>query len=378
MELKKMKRALFLDRDGILVEDDQIDTFEKIIWIRHVFEGLRTIRRNTDYEFVLVSNQDGVGSPSFPFSDYRPVHERIMSTLSGEDISFDEEYIDFTLPSDNCPGRKPGIAMLSEYQKGDYDLVHSFMVGDRLTDVKLARNLGCRSIWFVPKEKAGELGELAAVCDLVSDDWLAVAAFLTGDRSAVHRTAQLERKTRETEVSLSLDLDGTGQGHIETGIGFFDHMLAQIVKHSACDIHAHVKGDLYVDEHHSVEDLALSLGQAFLSALGDKRGINRYGFDLLMMDDVFAEVAIDFSARPDFIWQVNFTRESVGQFPTELFRHFFKSFSDEAKCNLMIRVSDGNAHHQAEAIFKAFARAVKEAVHRNPGSNELPSTKGVL
>jgi len=377
MNFELKKRVLFIDRDGVIVNETQVDDYGKIVYIPHVFEALRTIRRETDFELVLVSNQDGVGTPSYPRDSFRLMHQRIIETLRGEDIAFDEEFIDFSLPSDNCPGRKPGIAMIEGYTGENYDLGNSFMIGDRLTDMELARRKGVKGIWLSDSDE--DVPEnLNGVIALKTMSWLDAASFLTVGKSFTHRTSHIERNTKETQISLSVDLDGTGDGSLKTGIGFFDHMLEQVVKHSRCSIVGVVHGDLEVDEHHTVEDLALALGKAFLLALGDKRGINRYGSDMMMMDEVVAKCAIDFSGRPECIFIVPFKREEVGGFPTELFRHFFKSFSDEAKCNLYIEVTDGNAHHQAEAAFKSFARALRMAVKRIPGSDELMSTKGVL
>ncbi len=378
--------VLFLDRDGILVEEDQVDTFEKIKWIPGVFHALRKIRDESDYYFAMVSNQDGVGMPCFPMEDFLPVHKRIIDTLAGEGIIFDAQHVDLSHPDDDCPGRKPRIGMLEEYQDGAYDLEHSVMVGDRLTDVMLAKNLGCKAIWYADPSREHELHEgealslgLAQSCILVSDNWDAIASFLlTPSVVRPPRTATVERSTAETSISLRLNLDGTGTGKIHTGLPFFDHMLEQIVRHSGIDVQLDAHGDLAVDEHHTVEDVALVLGQAYREALGDKRGISRYGFEVLTMDEVLAQVALDFSGRPCLVWDVCFTRDMVGSFPTELFQHFFKSFSDEAKCNLNMTVSNGNAHHQAEALFKAFARSLRKAVKRYPWSNSLPSTKGVL
>lgn len=376
MEIKLKKRVLFVDRDGVIVKEDQIDTYEKIIYIPHLFEALRTIRRETDFVFVMVSNQDGVDTPSFPLADFKGPHERIIETLRGEDIVFDDINIDYSLPEDNCPGRKPGIAMLSEYFTEEYDLENSFMVGDRLTDMVLAKNIGCKGLLLSDLDVPEELKDTVV---LETTSWLEIAEYLTYSAIKAHRVAEVNRKTKETEIAFRLDIDGTGCGELTTGVGFFDHMLEQLVKHAHLDIaDCKIEGDLNVDEHHTVEDLALALGDAFRRALSDKRGINRYGSEILMMDDVVAYVAIDFSSRADIIWDVNFKREEVGGFPTEMFYHFFKSFSNAAGANIYIKVTDGNTHHQAEAIFKAFAHAVKMAAKRVPGSNALPSTKGVL
>jgi len=373
------KRVLFLDRDGVIVEEMQVDSLEKIHYIPGAFGALSRLRKDGSWYFAMVSNQDGVGTPSFPKEAFEIPHQRIMETLSGEGITFDAEHIDYSLPEDNCPGRKPKIGMLSEYMDGSYDLAHSVVIGDRLTDVQLAKNIGCKAIWFADESRADELGEdLKEVCILVSDNWASIASFLLDESHLSPRIARLERKTKETEISLKLNLDGGSLGSIHTHIPFFDHMLEQVLRHSGCDIDLHAHGDLVVDEHHSVEDVGIALGQAFREALGDKRGISRYGFELLPMDDVLAQVALDFSGRPYLQWDVSFKREYIGTFPTEMVEHFFKSFSDSAGCTLSLKVSEGNAHHQCEALFKAFARAIKQAVHRNPYSMELPTTKGML
>jgi len=373
------KKVLFLDRDGIIVEEDQVDTFEKIKYLPGVFGALSKIAQSGQWYLAMVSNQDGVGTPSFPKKDFDGPHTRILETLAGEGIVFDALHVDFSLPEDNCLGRKPGIGMLGEYCSEAYDLANSVVIGDRLTDVELARNLGCKAIWYAPESWKEELGEqLAPVCLLVSNSWARIASFLLDDAHLAPRTATIERKTRETEIRLSLTLDGGGLGTITTGLPFFDHMLEQVKRHSGCDLTIEATGDLMVDEHHLVEDVGIVLGEAFASALGDKRGIDRYGFEMLTMDDVLSEVAIDFGGRPYLQWRVSFVREYVGNFPTEMIEHFFKSFSDGARANLALKVSEGNAHHQSEALFKAFARSIKRAVHRTPYSTVLPSTKGVL
>jgi len=373
------KRVLFLDRDGIIVEEMQVDSLEKIRYIPGVFGALSRLRKDGSWYFAMVSNQDGVGTPSFPKEAFEIPHQRIMETLNGEGITFDAEHIDYSLPEDNCPGRKPKTGMLTEYMDGSYDLDHSVVIGDRLTDVQLAKNIGCKAIWFADESRATELvDELKEVCILVSDNWATIASFLLDEHNLSPRTARLERKTKETEISLKLNLDGGSLGSIHTHIPFFDHMLEQVLRHSGCDLDLHAHGDLVVDEHHTVEDVGIALGGAFREALGDKRGINRYGAEILPMDEVLAQVALDFSGRPYLQWDVSFKREYIGTFPTEMVEHFFKSFSDSAGCNLSLKVSDGNAHHQCEALFKAFARAIKEAVHRNPYSMELPTTKGML
>lgn len=371
------KRVLFLDRDGVIVNEDQVDSFDKLIFMPHMFEALRRLRRESDFTFVMVSNQDGVGTPSFPYENYKKCQDRIISTLEGEDIYFDDINVDFSFPEDNCPTRKPGSAMVDSYKNGEWDLSSSFMVGDRLTDMMLAENIGCKGILLNDGVSVPE--DLKGVVALQTGSWLDVLAFLLPDAFVpTHRVAEVSRSTKETEIELRIDLDGTGKGEIVTGLGFLDHMLSQIVRHSRFDISGTLKGDFDVDEHHSTEDLALTLGSLIKKALGDKRGIERYGYEVLTMDDVVATVALDFSGRPDLIYDVDFKREYIGTFPTEMIRHFFKSFSDSAEMNLYIKVTDGNSHHQAEAIFKAFARTLRKAVRRIPGSTEIQSTKGVL
>lgn len=376
------KVVLFLDRDGVIVNETQVDSFEALVWIPGVFTALRTIVDSTDLELVLVSNQDGVGTPSFLMEKFKPVHERIISTLKGEGIHFSAQHIDLSLPSDNCPGRKPGTAMLERYTLDDgYDMAHSLVVGDRLTDVMLARNLGCSAILFAPPAMQASVDEagLTDTVALVSDSWAQIASFVVGhELRKPPRTATVARKTAETDISLSVNLDGAAQGAFVSGVPFLDHMLNQIVRHSGCDIVLDASGDIEIDEHHTVEDIALVFGQAVSDALGDKRGISRYGFEILTMDETQAQVAMDFSGRPYFRWNVAFAREYVGSFPTEMVEHFFKSFSDTAKCNLHITVTEGNTHHQVEAIFKAFARALRRAVKRYPWDDRLPSTKGML
>ena len=376
MNFEMKKRALFLDRDGVLVNSKHKNDFSKLRFMPGVFNSLKAIKENCDYSFIMVSNQDGVGTPSLPFEVFDCVQNYIVETLSGEAIAFDDILIDYSLPSDNCSGRKPGIGMMKSYQNGEWDLERSFMIGDRLTDMAFAKNLGCKGIWFSNEKEYPK--EYSDTIVFVSDSWNEIATFLTQNKIKSHRTASIDRTTKETSFNLSIDLDGSGKGCLKTNIGFFDHMIEQIIKHSHIDLEGTFKGDLEVDEHHSVEDLAITLGALINKALNDKRGINRYGSDILIMDDVIATVAIDFSGRPEFIYDVNFKREYIGTFPTEMIEHFFKSFSNSAQCNLYLKVSEGNAHHMAEALFKAFARSIKVAVKRDPSSNSLPSTKGVL
>ncbi len=374
------KKALFIDRDGVIVQEDQVDSFEKIKYIPHVFEALRGISRNTDYELVLVSNQDGVGTPSFPFEDFAPVHKRIIDTLNGEGIVFDDENIDYSLPADNCPGRKPGIAMLSKYLDGSYDMEHSFMIGDRLTDMMLAKNLGCKGFLLrEPNSKPLSYNGYEDIVVLSTDSWLDILAYFTDDKSLLDRRADIERDTNETKIHCTVNLDGSGKGEISTGIGFLDHMLSQVQRHSRFDLTIDAKGDLDVDEHHTIEDVAITLGEAIKKALGDKRAIERYGFEIVVMDEVAATIALDFSSRPELTWKVDFSREYIGDMPTEMFKHFFRSFASSSLSSLYISIDNpGDNHHMAEAIFKAFGRALRRSVKRIPGATELPSTKGCL
>lgn len=384
-----MKQVLFVDRDGvILIEpeiDYQIDALEKFSFVPGVITALCTLRKKTDLYFSMVTNQDGLGTASYPMEGFLPPHQLMLDTLEGEGFVFDQIHIDPTMPEEQAPTRKPRTGMLTGYLDGDgaeYDLDRSFVVGDRLSDVQLAKNLGCRAIWLNDASRsedlktAGEHGEdLSEVCALISSDWQEITEYLLKRTSA--RISEKHRVTKETDVSITLDLDGNGRSDISTGLHFFDHMLDQLARHSGCDLTIRVKGDLEVDEHHTIEDTAITLGQAFLEALGDKRGISRYGF-LLPMDDSLAQAAIDFSGRPWLVWDVSFSREYVGDVPTEMFFHFFKSFCDEARCNLNIKASGDNAHHMIEAVFKGFARAVKGAVTRDLDDMRLPSTKGSL
>ncbi|MCK9190007.1 MAG: bifunctional histidinol-phosphatase/imidazoleglycerol-phosphate dehydratase HisB [Sphaerochaetaceae bacterium] len=383
--------VLFVDRDGVIVQPCKIDTYEKIIYRPGVFNALSQICREGNFEIVMVSNQDGVDTPMFPHDSFYGPHNRIVQTLEGEGVRFDDFCIDLSLPEDNCPGRKPGTAMLEKYRSGDYDLQNSFMIGDRLNDMRLAKNMGIKGIWFASEDvfddrdvapelipSEDEYDELKDLIALQTDNWLEIANFLVGTDNRLQRKVTVSRNTKETKIELSVNLDGSGKGEIHTGIEFFDHMLSQVLRHSNMDINLKAEGDLGVDEHHTVEDIAIVLGSAIREALGDKRGISRYGFNLLTMDEVLAQCALDFSGRPYLVWDVEFKREYVGTFPTEMFEHFFKSFSDAAQCNLNITVSDGNTHHMIEAVYKCFAKAIRQAIYRYPFSNELPSTKGML
>ena len=375
-----MKRVLFIDRDGTLVVeppvDYQLDSLEKLEFRPRVFQSLAYVAARLDFEWVMVTNQDGMGTPSFPAETFWPAQHKIIQALASEGIRFDEVCIDTSLPEEQRPTRKPGTAMLTRYTTGDYDLAHSYVIGDRLTDVQLAANLGCRAIYFAPAATGVaevEAAGLAPVCEAVTDDWWQVAQILCGGT----RRVSLSRRTAETDIQVSLNLDGTGCTQIHTGLGFFDHMLDQLGRHSGVDLRVDVAGDLQVDEHHTIEDTALVLGEAFARALGDKRGIARYGFSL-PMDDALCRVALDFGGRPWLVWKARFRREKIGDMPTEMFLHFFKSFSDAARMNLHIEAVGANEHHKIEGIFKAFARALKMAVKRDVTDSTLPSTKGSL
>lgn len=354
-----MKKALFIDRDGTLVlepEDEQVDSFAKLRFVPDVFHALRMIANLTDYEFVMVTNQDGLGTEAFPEETFWPVHNFILQTLEGEGIKFNDILIDRTFPEDNAPTRKPGVAMLAKYMTGDYDLENSYVIGDRDTDVILAKNLSCKAL------KLSKTMDWNKIADVVI---------------AGCRTSSIHRKTAETDIFIDMNLDGEGRSDISTGLGFFDHMLEQIARHGNIDLAIHAKGDLNVDEHHTVEDTAIVLGQCLNKALGGKKGIQRYGFQL-PMDDCLCSVAIDFSGRPWTVWNVDFRRERIGDVPTELFYHFFKSLADNALMNLNVSAQGENEHHKIEGVFKAFARAVKMAVHRDLQHYYLPSSKGVL
>ncbi len=363
-----MQKILFIDRDGTLVieppDDFQLDSFEKLEFYPGVFQNLARIAKELDYKLVMVTNQDGLGTTSFPEEDFWPVHEKIIRAFKNEGIEFSEILIDKSFPEDKSPYRKPGTAMLKHYISGDYDLENSFVIGDRATDVELAQNLGCKSI-FLSKTQHKD-------ASLSTNSWEDVYKHL----AAQARTAKVARKTSETNISIELNLDGTGKSRISTGLGFFDHMLEQIARHGNIDILIKVKGDLHIDEHHTIEDTAIALGEAFLKALGSKKGIERYGF-MLPMDDCLAQVAIDFGGRPWLVWEVDLRREMIGDVPAEMFMHFFKSFSDNAKCNLNIKAEGQNEHHKIEAVFKAFAKALKMAVAKT-NNYSIPSTKGIL
>ena len=375
-----MKRALFIDRDGTIVKeppvDYQLDSLEKLEFYPKVFRNLYFIRKNLDFEFVMVSNQDGLGTASFPEEDFQPAHDLILKTLEGEGITFDDILIDRSMPGDHSPNRKPRTGMLERYLSGEYDLANSYVIGDRLTDIELAENLGAKGIWLQAPDEADAL--LAAYEKplkpvLITDDWDRITEFLY----AGERCATIRRSTKETDILIEMNLDGKGTTSISTGLGFFDHMLEQIGKHAGIDLTIQVKGDLEVDEHHTIEDTGIALGEAFLQALGNKRGIERYGFTL-PMDDCLCSVALDFGGRPWLVWDARFKREKIGDMPTEMFHHFFKSLSDAARMNLNIKAEGENEHHKIEGIFKAFAKAIKMAIRRDIYHYELPSTKGIL
>lgn len=380
MTENKLKRALFIDRDGTLIVeppvDFQVDTLEKLEFLPRVMRNLSFIKSHLDYELVMVTNQDGLGTDSFPTEDFELVQNKMLTTLEGEGITFDDIVIDKTFEHEHAPTRKPGIALLGKYTSGDYDLAGSYVIGDRLTDVMLARNLGAKAIFISDeesgKQKLAEAG-LSDVCALVTLSWDRISDFLRGGA----RVASVKRTTSETDIDISIDLDGTGECDITTGLGFFDHMLCQIGKHSGMNLTVKVKGDTWVDEHHTIEDTAIALGDALRIALGDKRGIERYGF-VLPMDDCQCTVALDFGGRSWLVWDAEFHREKIGEMPTEMFLHFFKSLSDSARMNLYISAHGDNEHHKIEGIFKALARAIKMAIRRDVFTYQLPSTKGML
>ena len=355
------QRILFIDRDGTLIQepaDEQIDAFEKLVFTKGVFKNLSFIREKLDFRFVMVSNQDGLGTSSFPEETFWPVHHFILQTLKGEGIEFDDILIDRHFPEDNAPTRKPNTGLVEQYlNNDDYDIANSYVIGDRETDRAFAKNIGCHSLI---------LGDEGMTWDRIAE------ILFAGER-----TAEVTRKTKETDIHVKLNLDGTGKCDIATGLGFFNHMLEQIGKHGMMDLTIRTKGDLEVDEHHTIEDTAIVLGECILQALGNKRGIERYGY-CLPMDDCLCQVALDFGGRPWLVWDADFHREKIGEMPTEMFLHFFKSLSDAAKMNLNIKAEGTNEHHKIEGIFKAFARALRMAVKRDIFHYELPSTKGML
>ena len=375
-----MKKILFIDRDGTLAlepENYQLDSFDKLIFYPGVFNSLGKISRELDFELVMVTNQDGLGTPSFPENTFWPTHRFLLKCFENEEIIFDDIYIDKSLPSDNAPTRKPGIGLLKNYiNNKNYDLENSYVIGDRLTDMELALNLGAKGIFISNDEKLVEMEiseNLNNSISLKTTKWNDIYSFL----KLKQRVVTKKRVTNETKINLDLNLDGNGESDINTGIAFFDHMLNQIARHGNMDIKLLVHGDLEVDEHHTIEDTAIILGEAFYSALGKKIGIERYGFSL-PMDDCLAQVSIDFGGRNWLVWEADFKREMIGKMPTEMFMHFFKSFSDGAKANINIKAEGSNEHHKIEAIFKAFAKAIKFAIKRDPNKMILPTTKGSL
>ncbi|MBC6995642.1 bifunctional histidinol-phosphatase/imidazoleglycerol-phosphate dehydratase HisB [Neolewinella lacunae] len=404
-----MKKILFLDRDGTLIlepADYQVDHIDKLNFFPGVFRWLGRIVRELDYTLVLVTNQDGLGTASYPEASFWPTHNAMLRALEAEGITFAEQIIDRTFAADQQPTRKPGTKLLEHYLNGDYDLANSYVIGDRLTDIQLAKNLGTKAIWIdtdpelgaeelinekIASEEPVQTGhalspnapnapqapnpaeQLKTTIALRTTEWADIYHHLR----LASRTATIHRKTNETDIRIDLDLDGTGKTNIHTGLGFFDHMLDQLGRHSGCDLSVAVQGDLHIDEHHTIEDTAIALGEAFAQALGDKLGIERYGFNLVM-DEATVDVRLDFGGRPWLVWDANFRREKIGDVPTEMFHHFFKSFTDGARCNLAIKVSGQNEHHMIEATFKALAKSIKMAKRRDVDNMRLPSTKGML
>ncbi len=379
-----MKRVLFIDRDGTLIHEApptyQLDSFDKLAFYPSMFEYMGRIAREFDYELVMVTNQDGLGTESFPENTFWPLHNLVMKSLEGEGIVFSKVLIDRSFAHENAPTRKPGTGLLTDYLDAEkYDMANSYVIGDRITDVQLAKNLGCKAIWLNNDPQLGaseisdKVNELRPIISLETNSWKEIYQYLrSGLREVIH-----ERNTNETKIRVELNMDGSGKAEIETGLGFFDHMLEQIARHGKIDLKIKTNGDLHIDEHHTIEDTGIALGEAFAKALADKRGMERYGF-ALPMDEADAKVLIDFGGRNWIVWNTSFSREKVGDMPTEMFFHFFKSFSDAARCNLNVECHGDNEHHKIEAIFKAFAKAIRMAVKRDPFSNYLPSTKGVL
>ena len=374
-----MKKALFIDRDGTLIVEPtitfQVDTLEQMEFLPGVFRALFRIRQHSEYELVMVSNQDGLGTPSYPEENFKKVQGKLLQAFLNEGISFNEILIDRSFPEENLPTRKPGTGLLTKYLNGDYDLAASWVIGDRITDARLAANIGANAILIGLENLKDEIrtNDLQRVCKQVVSSWEEIANTIL----LPERKATITRKTAETDITVELNLDGTGNYEISTGLGFFDHMLSQLARHSGMDMLIRAKGDLQVDEHHTIEDVGLALGEAVNAAIGSKRAMERYGFSL-PMDDSSATVLVDFGGRPWLVWNVQFKREKIGDFPTEMFYHFFKSFSDSCRCNLNITAEGGNEHHKAEAVFKALARSIRMAVRRDPLSHTLPSTKGTL
>ena len=377
-----MKPVLFIDRDGTLIKepaDEQIDSFEKLEFYPKVFQYLSKITKELNFEIVMITNQDGLGTAVYPEDTFWPVHHFVLKTFESEGVVFDEQFIDRTFAKDNATTRKPNTALLTKYFSNDYDLANSYVIGDRLTDVELAKNLGAKGIFINDNTNLGtdevtvSNKELQNYIALETNDWEVIYKFL----KTTERFGSIERNTNETNIKIDLNIDGTGKSTIDTGIAFFDHMLDQIARHGQMDLNIKVDGDLEVDEHHTIEDTAIALGEVFATTLGNKLGIERYGFSL-PMDDCLAQVAIDFGGRNWLVWEADFKREMIGKMPTEMFYHFFKSFTDGAKCNLNIKVEGTNEHHKIEAIYKAFAKAIKMAVKQDVEKMILPSTKGML
>ena len=375
------QKVLFIDRDGTIIvqpkDNFQTDKFEKLAFLPNVISALKRIVNESNFKLVMVTNQDGLGTKSFPEKSFWGPHNLMLSILETEGVQFEDIYIDKTFAKDNAPTRKPNTGLLTKYlDTSKYDLENSLVIGDRLTDIQLAKNIGAKGILIgrsadtTDDDKLNQKA-LKPFIALKTNEWNKIADFICKP----NRTASIQRNTNETKISIQLNLDGNGKSKIHTGLGFFDHMLEQLSRHSGCDLEIKVKGDLHIDEHHTIEDTAIALGEAFYQAIGDKRGINRYGF-LLPMDDVLAQVAIDFSGRSWLVWKAKFSREKVGDMPTEMFYHFWKSFSDAAKCNLNIKAEGDNEHHKIEAIFKAVAKSIKMAIKKD--GNELPTTKGLL
>lgn len=379
-----MKKILFIDRDGTLIKEApptyQVDSFDKLEFYPDMFTWMKRIATELDFELLMVTNQDGLGTGSFPEATFWPVQDFVMKALANEHIHFSKVFIDKTLAADNAPTRKPGTGLLTEYLNNPaYDLAGSYVIGDRVTDVQLAKNLGCKAIWLNndaslgAAETTNTAKELEEVVALETTNWKSIYEYLRLEQRVVLH----ERNTNETKIRVLLNLDGKGNMKIDTGLNFFNHMLEQLSRHSGVDIAIQSVGDLHIDEHHTIEDTAITLGEAFAKALGNKQGIERYGFTL-PMDDCLAQVAIDFGGRSWLVWEADFKRERIGDMPTELFYHFFKSFSDAAKANLNIKAEGDNEHHKIESIFKAMAKAIRQAVKRDPGNRQLPSTKGML
>ena len=377
-----MKRVLFIDRDGTLIKetaDEQIDAFDKLIFYPKVFQYMSKICKELDFEIVMITNQDGLGTEVYPEDTFWPVHNFVIDAFKNEGVVFEEEFIDRTFAKDNAPTRKPNTGLLTKYFSEDYDLENSFVIGDRLTDIELAKNLNAKGVYINDNTNLGtneitvKREELDSYISLETNDWEEIYKFL----KAKKRTGSITRNTNETKINISVNLDGTGKSNIDTGLAFFDHMLDQIARHGQMNLDIKVDGDLEVDEHHTIEDTAIALGELFNEVLGNKLGIERYGF-CLPMDDCLAQAAIDFGGRNWLVWEADFKREMIGKMPTEMFLHFFKSFTDGAKCNLNIKAEGTNEHHKIEAIFKAFAKAIKMAVKRDLEKMILPSTKGML